>query len=53
MTASFGLAMWDDSDGEFANTLKRADAAMYRAKTTGRNRVASAESGDGWMTVAA
>jgi diguanylate cyclase (GGDEF)-like protein len=53
VTASFGVAMWDDSDDEFANTLKRADAAMYRAKTTGRNRVVSAESGDGRMTVAA
>ena len=54
VTASFGVAMWDDADGDFANTLKRADAAMYQAKTTGRNRVVSAESsGDGRITAAA
>ena len=51
VTASFGVAMWDEADGDIANTLKRADAAMYKAKTTGRNRVVSAETAE--MTVAA
>ena len=43
VTASFGVAMWNEADGDIANTLKRADAAMYKAKTTGRNRTDSAE----------
>jgi diguanylate cyclase (GGDEF)-like protein len=43
ITASFGVAVYEEGDWEFANTLKRADRAMYRAKTSGRNRVIVAE----------
>jgi diguanylate cyclase (GGDEF)-like protein len=38
VTASFGVAAMHDMTG-FAETLRRADEALYRAKSEGRNRV--------------
>lgn len=41
LTCSFGVSAW--SEGETVEgLLKRADIALYEAKTTGRNRVVSA-----------
>ena len=39
VTASFGLAVWDGPGDEWESLLRRADAGMYRAKGSGRNRV--------------
>ena len=39
VTISIGVAEISPSDGGFADIEKRADAALYRAKTEGRNRV--------------
>ncbi len=36
---SIGLCMFSGADSSVDDLLKRADQAMYRAKTTGRNRV--------------
>ncbi|MCA9243978.1 MAG: GGDEF domain-containing protein [Phycisphaerales bacterium] len=41
VTSSFGLAIWDGAESAAA-WVKRADAALYRAKAAGRNRVCSA-----------
>ncbi len=42
VTISFGVAELDPSlDDSFEDTLRRADAALYRAKAGGRNRVAT------------
>jgi diguanylate cyclase (GGDEF)-like protein len=41
-TASFGVASADDPAESFADTVARADAALYRAKNAGRDRVATA-----------
>jgi diguanylate cyclase (GGDEF)-like protein len=38
VTASFGIACHDGSDDQWAATFERADAALYQAKTRGRNR---------------
>ncbi len=42
VTASFGVAMLHAGE-RFADAFKRADTALYRAKSLGRNQVASAE----------
>jgi len=39
ITASLGVAQWDPRDVTLDGVLRRADAAMYLAKTGGRNRV--------------
>ena len=39
VTASVGLAQWGPGDADIEATLKRADAALYRAKAQGRNQV--------------
>ena len=39
ITASLGLAQWEASDPDIDAPLQRADSALYRAKTTGRNRL--------------
>jgi diguanylate cyclase (GGDEF)-like protein len=39
ITASFGIAAFRPSDMTINNFLKRADAALYRAKNSGRNRI--------------
>jgi diguanylate cyclase (GGDEF)-like protein len=50
LSASIGLAQWDDPGEDASHLLARADAALYCAKLQGRNRVvtagASAEVGD-------
>lgn len=43
VTISVGIAQMRDADPDFAGVLARADAAMYRAKQSGRNRVVSDE----------
>jgi len=44
ITISCGVAEWSGSADESAeNILQRADAALYEAKRTGRNRVATAQ----------
>jgi diguanylate cyclase (GGDEF)-like protein len=42
VTASLGVAQWGGADETLDRLLQRADAAMYLAKTGGRNRVVSA-----------
>ncbi len=39
ITASIGVSQRQDSDKELLTLLKRADAALYKAKDAGRNRV--------------
>ena len=39
VTASFGVAALTQSDEDFAALLQRADAALFRAKTAGRDRI--------------
>ncbi|HXZ09606.1 MAG TPA: diguanylate cyclase, partial [Paraburkholderia sp.] len=39
VTASLGVALYHDSETDLSATLERADAALYRAKEGGRNRV--------------
>lgn len=39
VTASFGVAQWQENEVDFRDTLRRADRALYRAKGKGRNRV--------------
>ncbi len=41
-TVSVGLALSQDGQDELALLLSRADAALYRAKTLGRNRIEQA-----------
>ncbi|WP_375464070.1 GGDEF domain-containing protein [uncultured Methylobacterium sp.] len=43
LTCSFGVSAWCEGDGVDA-LIKRADIALYEAKTTGRDRVVSAAS---------
>ncbi len=45
VTVSLGVAQWREGDSR-SDVVKRADAAMYRAKSQGRNRVVLAEDGD-------
>ena len=44
MTCSNGVANVPDTVGEVANLRSAADAALYRAKGAGRNRVEVASS---------
>ena len=43
MTVSIGVASFEQADDSWSEALARADAAMYRAKALGRNRVALAD----------
>ena len=46
VTASIGVASWDPGqEGEVESVIKAADEALYHAKETGRNKVASHETG--------
>jgi diguanylate cyclase (GGDEF)-like protein len=38
MTVSIGVASMQAGDAELEQLLRRADAALYRAKAAGRNR---------------
>jgi diguanylate cyclase (GGDEF)-like protein/PAS domain S-box-containing protein len=42
VTVSIGVAAFADDDTNWSMAVSRADAAMYRAKRTGRNRVIAA-----------
>ena len=39
VTASIGVATWQDSEASIEHALRRADAALYDAKLAGRDRV--------------
>lgn len=39
ITASFGIATYKIDDSHYEQVLNRADAALYKAKEQGRNRV--------------
>ena len=41
VTVSIGLAVWPQDGGDLIQTLGLADARLYAAKTSGRNRVVS------------
>jgi predicted signal transduction protein with EAL and GGDEF domain len=46
VTVSIGVAVFEAEGGETSDELlERADAALYMAKTTGRNRVVVARDG--------
>jgi diguanylate cyclase (GGDEF)-like protein len=42
VTASFGVATWPDDADDVRDLVAAADAALYRAKETGRDRVVAA-----------
>jgi diguanylate cyclase (GGDEF)-like protein len=42
-TVSIGISTFVADELDIQNALKRADAAMYRAKVAGRNKVCLAE----------
>jgi hypothetical protein len=42
ITISVGVATWPESTEVFASLLRESDAALYRAKSEGRNRVVAA-----------
>lgn len=44
-TASFGLSSWSPADETVSDLLRTSDAALYRAKEEGRNRVCVAGTG--------
>jgi diguanylate cyclase (GGDEF)-like protein len=46
VTASIGVAIFPDHAGDAEGLLRAADAALYRAKRDGRNRVTVASAGD-------
>lgn len=46
VTASLGLAMWRADELSIDAALARADAALYRAKAAGRNRLHAAQEAD-------
>jgi diguanylate cyclase (GGDEF)-like protein len=50
MTCSFGVAEWEAGEG-IDSLLKRADIALYQAKTGGRNRVVVAEDPAAWVSM--
>jgi predicted signal transduction protein with EAL and GGDEF domain len=50
ITGSFGVAAYRDGES-LENLIQRVDAAMYRAKESGKNRVVTA--GDAGKSVAA
>ena len=39
ITVSVGVAVLDAQDQQYSHLLRRADRAMYAAKTAGRNKV--------------
>lgn len=43
VTISVGIAQWQGDKDDLASLMSRADAALYRAKQAGRNRVMSSE----------
>ena len=42
ITCSFGVSTWNAGEPDIADAMERADAALYRAKDEGRNRVVPA-----------
>jgi diguanylate cyclase (GGDEF)-like protein len=41
ITASLGIACYPEDGERMENLIAEADAALYRAKATGRNRIAA------------
>lgn len=45
LTVSIGIASFGVADDKIGMVLKRADAALYKAKNSGRNQVCSESTG--------